>query len=65
MLIDVVDVNDNVPVFDSLDPKFDPIMIPEDTPNGTVIAHVRATDKDAGTKVALTKLIIYSIVIFP
>lgn len=42
-MIDVLDVNDNAPVFDD---DFRSITIDEDAPVGTEIIHLRATDAD-------------------
>jgi hypothetical protein len=45
IFISVIDVNDNGPVFASLDYR---VSIPEDVHPGTSVAHVMATDKDSG-----------------
>lgn len=49
--IDIVDINDNVPVFEkSLYTK----IVPEDTSQGTSILQITATDKDTGENARIT-----------
>jgi len=47
LIINVIDLNDNPPIFEELSSEFDPITIAEDTENGTVIGFVHATDADS------------------
>ena len=48
-VISVLDVNDNAPVFNPIAP----VALPENTPTGSVVATVMATDADSGTNAAL------------
>ena len=47
--VTVTDFNDNRPVFEPLSP----ILLPQNTPVGSVVAMVTATDADSGTNAAL------------
>ena len=48
-VIGVLDVNDNAPVFN---PVF-PVALPDNTPTGSVVARLEATDADSGTNAVL------------
>ena len=49
LIIDVADVNDNEPKFDD-DDDFRSVFIGEDTPVGSVIAHLSASDDDVSAE---------------
>ena len=48
-IVTVTDANDNQPVF----PPVSPIHLPQNTPNGSVVATVNATDADSGLNAEL------------
>ena len=48
MAVDVIDANDNNPVFSPADHHGHEIRLPEDTAVGTFVVQVRATDNDSG-----------------
>ena len=51
--ITVTDINDNAPTF----PPLTPVLLPENTPTGSLVAIVTATDADSGTN----SLLMYTI----
>ncbi len=56
--IEVLDVNDNTPMFDSDNFQF---MIYENQPTGTVIGNVSASDRDSGTNAKVCYMLFYSL----
>ncbi|XP_036404754.1 protocadherin-20 [Megalops cyprinoides] len=52
LVVEVTDVNDNCPTFSSDSPYT--AVIPGDSPRGTVVTHVKATDPDLGSNAVIT-----------